>query len=123
MGRGIGAQTMADSSRRAAGQSSVEYALVIALVIAAIVAMEAYVRRGIQAREKTLVDGSTAALGARPQYEPYYASADTAVTQESEVTTTYAPGGRIARNNRSETKVDAGGRQTVGTDLQADDNW
>ena len=56
-------------------QQTAEYALLISLVVAAIIAMQTYAQRTIQARIRDaavhLVD-RTNALGTTAQYEPYY---------------------------------------------------
>jgi hypothetical protein len=62
------------------GQNIAEYSILIALVVAAAVAMQVYVRRGLQGRVADAVDHAPAAnLGdagtvdfATKQYEPYY---------------------------------------------------
>ncbi len=68
------------------GQSIAEYAVLLSLVIAAAVAMQIYVKRGIQAKIKSgtdafsdagagtviTVEGKSATLKALSQYEPYY---------------------------------------------------
>ena len=62
------------------GQNIAEYSILIALVIAAAVAMQVYVRRGIQGRVADAVDHAPATddVGGAPiqfttkQYEPYY---------------------------------------------------
>ena len=60
------------------GQNTVEYAIVFALVIAAVMAMQAYVRRGLQRGYKWQLDAAlnrngTPTLGEEAlQYEPYY---------------------------------------------------
>jgi len=62
------------------GQNIAEYSILIALVIAAAVAMQVYVRRGIQGRVADAVDHApdTDAIAGSPitfstkQYEPYY---------------------------------------------------
>ena len=56
------------------GQNTAEYAIVIALVVAAAIAMQTYVRRSMQggvkfAVDKLKKDNTAAATG---QYEPYY---------------------------------------------------
>ena len=57
------------------GQNTAEYALLISLVVAAIIAMQTYAQRTLQARirdaSKYLVSG-TSGLGNTTQYEPYY---------------------------------------------------
>jgi len=66
-------------------QTTAEYAILIAIVIGAVVAMQIYVRRGLQGRMKAVVDDTT--LGGQlngtdifanvTQYEPYYQAVDT----------------------------------------------
>ncbi len=62
-------------------QSTAEYVIVLGLIIAAVVAMQTYIKRGFQARIKDAVDfndqggavaGSVAQLNTTQQYEPYY---------------------------------------------------
>ena len=67
------------------GQSIAEYAVLLSLVIAAAVAMQVYVKRGVQAKIKSGTDaytsvaekidaagGKTVEFKALAQYEPYY---------------------------------------------------
>ncbi len=57
------------------GQSTAEYAILIAVVIGALIAMQTYVKRGLQGRLKDGVDvmvDETSELGDTTQYEPYY---------------------------------------------------
>ena len=56
------------------GQSTAEYAIVIGLVIAAVVAMQVYVKRSLQAKVKDAVDYNdpAATMLTTSQYEPYY---------------------------------------------------
>lgn len=77
-------------------QSTAEYAVLFALVVGAVVAMQVYVRRGIQGRLKSVVDDITignsitnvAGLGTifangQFQYEPYYLASDARTERES----------------------------------------
>lgn len=59
------------------GQNTAEYALLIALVVAGIIAMQTYAQRSMQARVRgasLYLTNSTAAsaIGNTVQYEPYY---------------------------------------------------
>ena len=67
------------------GQSTVEYAIVVGVVVAALVAMQTYVKRGLQARyhdgiqflaSETNINASdgNVTFGNTTQYEPYYLS-------------------------------------------------
>lgn len=77
---------------RKEGQSTVEYALIIGVIVAALVGMQTYVKRGLQARyhdgmnflatEVATAPDGVAALGATGQYEPYYQASDYSVTQD-----------------------------------------
>jgi Flp pilus assembly pilin Flp len=51
------------------GQSTAEYAILVALVVAAAVAMQTYLKRNLQGGMKFVVDQSTKTT---KQYEPYY---------------------------------------------------
>lgn len=56
-------------------QQTAEYALLISLVVAAIIAMQTYAQRTIQARIRDAsqyLANSTSELGKTVQYEPYY---------------------------------------------------
>ena len=68
------------------GQSTGEYALVFAIVLGAIVAMQTYVKRELQGRVRDgaryMAEG-TAELGTTHQYEPYYYSSDYTTARES----------------------------------------
>ncbi len=60
-------------------QNTAEYAILISLVVAGIIAMQTYAQRALQSRvrdaSKYLKDQTTA-LGNTVQYEPYYLSSD-----------------------------------------------
>ena len=70
------------------GQSTAEYAIVIGLVIAAAVAMQVYVKRGLQAKIKagtdyTDSDSSSVLAGSATQYEPYYLQSNITSTRQA----------------------------------------
>ena len=57
------------------GQNTAEYAILIGVIVAAAIAMQVYVRRGMQARIKQGTDYSKEAcmtIFTLGQYEPYY---------------------------------------------------
>ncbi len=78
------------------GQNTAEYALLIALVIAGVIAMQQYAQRSMQARirdagtyltEKTAAQGlASGGLTAKAayQYEPYYQQSNFAVTRSQQ---------------------------------------
>jgi len=56
-------------------QNTAEYALLIALVVAGVIAMQTYAQRAMQARihdASTYMESSTQTIGKSTQYEPYY---------------------------------------------------
>jgi uncharacterized protein (UPF0333 family) len=66
------------------GQSTGEYAIVISLVVAAAIAMQTYVKRGLQGKIVKAVYNISEATDAKTvQYEPYYSKSDfTTVTND-----------------------------------------
>jgi Flp pilus assembly pilin Flp len=74
------------------GQNTAEYAILIGLVIAAVIAMQTYVKRGLQGRFADEVDdmaAQTSELGSTKQYEPYYLdSSFTTTTTKDEMVQT-----------------------------------
>ncbi|OGX19788.1 MAG: hypothetical protein A3K83_07285 [Omnitrophica WOR_2 bacterium RBG_13_44_8b] len=100
-------------SKRA--QTTAEYAILIGLVVAALVAMQTYVKRGLQGRMKDATDQvglQNPSISATPQYEPYYMQQ--AVTQNTTATDTenIALGGAVNRtDNSTSTRT---GTQTFG---------
>jgi Flp pilus assembly pilin Flp len=61
--------------RNRKGQNTAEYAILIGLVVAVAVAMQTYVKRGLQGRvhdEVAAMVTGTSGLGSTNQYEPYY---------------------------------------------------
>jgi len=107
-----------------------EYALLVAIVIASVVGMQTYYKRGLQARIKGVVDevnkgtaSSTPSSTPITQYEPYYAGSTFTTTQTETDNEQYQQGGTVARTStrgvtRSGTQTDSGGDQ-----LTADDVW
>lgn len=95
------------------GQSTGEYALVFAIVLGAIVAMQTYVKRQLQGRVR---DGAiymtteTAELGDTGQYEPYYYASDYTTERESTRAEGYASG--AATTDVDETSTRAAGGYT-----------
>lgn len=69
-------------------QNTAEYAILISLVVAGIIAMQTYAQRALQARVRdagVYLSDQTNALGTTVQYEPYYLETNyTVVRNESE---------------------------------------
>ena len=85
-------------NRRA--QTTAEYAILIGLVVAALVAMQTYVKRGLQGRMKDATDQvglQNPTLNATPQYEPYYTTQDVTQSTTATDTETTALGGAVGR--------------------------
>ena len=95
-------------------QTTAEYAIMIALVIAAVLAMQTYVKRGLQAKMKDATDaltevsgdvtGEGVQLGQTWQYEPYYLSSSSQQQGTSTKTEDVARGGRISRTSQQQIK-------------------
>lgn len=68
-------------------QNTAEYAILISLVVAGIIAMQTYAQRALQARVRDAsiyLTNQTGFLGNTAQYEPYYAQSNFVVaTQDS----------------------------------------
>ena len=67
-------------------QNTAEYALLIALVVAGVIAMQTYAQRALQARihdASTYMTTNSGTIGNTYQYEPYYTSSDYNVTSNS----------------------------------------
>ncbi|MFH0854905.1 MAG: hypothetical protein V1869_00075 [Candidatus Omnitrophota bacterium] len=96
------------------GQSTAEYAIVIGLVVAAVVAMQVYVKRGLQGKIKDAVDYKDSGdnvTGTTAQYEPYYTQSAMSSTQSATDTEDTATGGGVARTVN--TAASRTGTQTV----------
>jgi Flp pilus assembly pilin Flp len=70
-------------------QNTAEYAILISLVVAGIIAMQTYAQRALQARVRDAgqyLKTETATLGATVQYEPYYLSTNYEVIRNEDET-------------------------------------
>ena len=68
-------------------QNTAEYALLIALVVAGVIAMQTYAQRALQARIRdasVYMSDKTSELGTSKQYEPYYLSSEYKVDRETQ---------------------------------------
>ncbi len=86
--------------RNKKAQNTAEYAILIALVVAAIIAMQTYAQRALQARVRDAskfmsdtiseaggaVGNSTVEMGSTQQYEPYYLSTNYTVNRDENTT-------------------------------------
>jgi hypothetical protein len=118
--------------KRTRGQSMAEYAIVIAVVITAVVAMQLYAKRALQGKIKAvsdnvgfgLLNAGYVATAIPNQYEPYYASTNYTIGQNQSIQEQYQTGGAVARNSISEQTTRTGTAQTGGAaQLTSDDAW
>jgi Flp pilus assembly pilin Flp len=70
-------------------QNTAEYALLIALVVAGVIAMQTYAQRALQARVRDAglyLASTTSTIGKTNQYEPYYLSTNYTIDRSSNET-------------------------------------
>lgn len=96
--------------RKQKGQNIAEYSILIALIIAAAVAMQVYVKRGMQGRIADAVDynpgvteGTTTYNWATKQYEPYYLDSNAVVSSDRTYQETLGNRGETDRAGLNET--------------------
>jgi len=96
-------------------QNTAEYAILISLVVAGIIAMQTYAQRALQARVRDagkFLETSTSGLGGTTvQYEPYYLSTDYTVTRNESETQRLDATTVSHITNSTRTRAE-GGRQT-----------
>ena len=107
--------------RNKKAQQTAEYAILIALVVGAVIAMQTYAQRTIQARIRGASQylsrsggQGTEYLGTELQYEPYYTSSSYAVTRD-ETTNEEAIGTTTLSKGMGTTRTRASGGMTVTT--------
>jgi Flp pilus assembly pilin Flp len=97
--------------RNKKAQNTAEYAILIGVIVAAAIAMQTYVKRGLQGRVKEAVDhvGSGGTVGdnrltfSGGQYEPYYLQTDFTNTESNTETEDTVLGGRVTRTTQRTT--------------------
>jgi len=101
---------------RRKAQSTAEYAIVIGLVIAAAVAMQVYVKRGLQAKIKDAADynpTSATMLTGQP-YEPDYLTSEMDSSSQTHERAKTDYGGKVTRTITEEGNVSSRtGTQTI----------
>jgi hypothetical protein len=93
------------------GQNILEYSILIALVVGAAVAMQTYVKRGLQGRVKEATDnagsggtvGGTTLTFSGNQYEPYYLQSNSQITSNSTKVQNWANNGQVGQTGISDT--------------------
>ena len=107
-------------------QQTAEYALLIALVVAAVIAMQTYAQRTIQARIRSASQHlalSTGDLGdTNLQYEPYYLTSEYQVSRD-DTTTQLHDNTTVRKEVESERTRAAGGYQTSTYELDDTTGW
>jgi hypothetical protein len=108
--------------RGSSGQSTAEYAFVLGTVLLGLVAMQVYIRRGLNAKIKDSSDSAiaimykqlkkTAPVAKDLQYEPNYSSSKYTVTQDTTRKDVVGPGGVAKKEGIVETTTRTGS-QTI----------
>ena len=99
-------------------QSTAEYVIVLGLIVAAVVAMQSYIKRGFQGRIKDAVDykgqltTENVVTFSTNQYEPYYLSSTFESTRNSEDTENLQQAGSVNRTVNESSKRT--GNQVIG---------
>lgn len=101
--------------RKSKAQITAEYAILIALVVGAAMAMQIYVKRGLQGRVRDVVDhtGSGGVVGGEKdelkfsgaQFEPGYITSDANTQQSTTDTENVKTGGVVDRGTASTTSA------------------
>jgi len=95
-------------------QSTAEYVVVLGLIVAAVVAMQTYIKRGFQGRLKDAVDyvdqggqsGNVVTFNGNEQYEPYYLSSTFNTNRSDNSTQELFTGGSVNRtSNEGTTRI------------------
>jgi len=97
--------------RNSKAQTTAEYAILIALVVGAAMAMQVYVKRGLQGRVRDVVDhtggggevaGETLEFSGS-QYEPYYSESQASSSQQIAESEDVGQGGTVGRTSTTTT--------------------
>lgn len=118
--------------RNKKGQSTVEYAIVVGVVVAALVAMQTYVKRGLQARyhdgiqflvKETNINSTdnNVTFGNTTQYEPYYLSSSYITGSDKTESEASSTRGNITRTLTNDNRTrDTGGYDEYANATNAD---
>ena len=99
------------------GQNTAEYALLIALVVAGIIAMQQYAQRALQARVRDAslymakMREGTAGMKHTAQYEPYYQQSNYTVTRNAAENKRLAEG--LVQQDSDTRRVREGNQETT----------
>lgn len=109
-------------------QSTAEYVIVLGIIVAAVMAMQTYIKRGFQGRMKQAVDfvdnggqsGNNVVTFTDLQYEPYYLTSDFSSQRTSNESETMTAGGGGALGRTTNEDSSRIGNQILGTTNTAD---
>lgn len=100
--------------RNKKGQNTAEYAVLIGLVVAVLLTMQTYVKRGIQGKMKSVSDDFTTEMKATDkQFEPGYLSSQSTQESSDYEKSTTETGGAVTREVEKKTKQAVGDYQKV----------
>jgi hypothetical protein len=99
--------------KKSKAQTTAEYAILIALIVGALLAMQIYVKRGLQGRVRDVVDhtGAGGEVGGETlefsgaQYEPYYLTSQADTSQQTTEGENVQTGGAVGRTSTTTTKA------------------
>jgi hypothetical protein len=114
------------TQRKNIAQSTAEYVIVLGLIVGAVVAMQTYIKRGMQGRIRDAVDSTDNANQTvfkfnGNQYEPYYLRSSFNTSTDSDKTEDMAEGGKVDRTGISE-KTNRSGDQWIDLGGAENDN-
>ncbi len=95
--------------RNRKGQNTAEYAILIALVVGGVIAMQTYAQRALQGRIRDAsvqFRDSTGEIGNTLQYEPYYTNTLSNMSKTSTATDTYFDQTRLNQNVKRSSSTD-----------------
>lgn len=111
-------------------QQTAEYALLISLVVAAVVAMQTYAQRALQGRirqgaiyMKNQTDIKFGASETKLQYAPYYLTSQYAVTKDETTDDFYSKKKGFGTDQVTNTERGAGGYKEESFDTGTTSNW
>ena len=117
--------------RLSIGQTLTEYVLIVMVAVTAVVGMQIYMKRSIQAKVKDVADSATDLLAGAgipnvpQQYEPYYFTetvTPSTTSHDFSATETFAVGGAFGRAVTKDETTRTGNTKS-GVNLGADDAW
>lgn len=111
-------------------QQTAEYALLISLVVAAVVAMQTYAQRALQGRirqgaiyMKNETDNHFGTDNTKLQYAPYYLTSQYEVTKDETTDDFYSKKDGFGTNQFTNTERGAGGYKEESFDTDKKENW